>query len=148
MFKVTLIFIYLSKQWTWWLATPGILSSFHQGNSILEVSSGLRNASTCISSRTIMIWENIWGKHHGSIGILTMSFFFARCAYGLAKTAQHLSDKNFIWESGIGAWLYTNNQISGFQRIILHCARKTSSWVLHCAICFCCTPRQPQRPQH
>lgn len=40
----------------------------------------------------------------------------ARCGYGLEKIAQHLSDKDFIWESGTRAWIYTNNQISGFPK--------------------------------
>lgn len=40
----------------------------------------------------------------------------ARCGSGLEETAQHLSDKDFIWESGTRAWMYTNNQISGFPK--------------------------------
>lgn len=73
---------------------------------------------------------------------------FARCGFDLAKIVRHLSDKTLFesMEPENGYILITRYPAS--QRIILHCTGKTSSWILHCAICLYCTPKQPQRPQH
>ena len=130
------------------LETQLILLSFCQRNSTLEIFSGVRNVSTFVSSRTEVIWENSWGKYHGSIGILTVSFFVCQMWFWSAKIAQHLSDKTLFErvEPENGYILITRYLAS--QRIILHCAGRTSSWVLHCAICLYCTPKQPQKPQH
>ena len=114
--KVTLIFVYSSKQWTWLLETQVILLSFHQRNSTLELFSGVRNVSAFVSSRTAMIWENIWGKQHGSVGILTVSFFVCQMCLWSGEDCTTSVRQNFIWESGTGEWIYTNNQISGFPK--------------------------------
>lgn len=59
---------------------------------------------------TMMIHESMWGKHNDATGIFTVISFVCQMCYGLEKIAQHLSDKDFICDSGIGAWVYTNDQ--------------------------------------
>lgn len=144
--KVTLIFVYSSKQWTWVLETQVILLSFHQRNSTLELFSGVRNVSAFVSSKTVMIWENIWGKQHGSIGRLTVSFVCQMWLWSGEDCTTSVGQNFERVEPANGYILITRYPAS--QRIIHHCTGKTSSWLLHCAMCLYCTPKQPQRPQH
>jgi hypothetical protein len=95
-----------------------------------------------------MIRETIWGKHKDCVGTLTMTFFV--CQMWLrseedctTSVRQRLFERV---EPEHGYILITRYPAS--QRIILHYTGKTSSWVLHCAMCLYCTPKQPQRPQH
>ena len=98
------------------LETQLILLSFCQRNSTLEIFSGVRNVSTFVSSRTEVIWENSWGKYHGSIGILTVSFFVCQMWFWSGEDCTTSVRQNFIWESGTREWISTNNQISGFPK--------------------------------
>lgn len=105
-----------SKSSSYW---PGWGVGMPTGNAYLLVSRKkmylrsifrLRNGSIFVSDRDHGdAWEYA-GQTRMPLGYGQWFTLCARCAYGLEKIAQHLSDKDFIWESGTGAWVYTNNQ--------------------------------------